>query len=77
VVNGVIYVWGGRGGKDMAPLYNGSDIYAFDTTTTEWRALKLEEVGDGHEPLDRSYHALTSIKVTTISLPLESVSSLY
>jgi N-acetylneuraminic acid mutarotase len=64
VVKDVIYVWGGRGGKDMAPLYNGDNIHTFDTIKAEWSALKLKEVGEGHAPLDRSYHALTSIKVS-------------
>jgi Galactose oxidase, central domain len=57
VIKDVIYIWGGRGGKDMAPLHNGSNIHAFDTIKSEWNALELTK---GYEPEDRSYHTLVT-----------------
>lgn len=64
MVNDVIYVWGGRGGKDMAPLLNSRNIHAFDIAKGEWNSLELKEVNGEAEPEDRSFHVLTSIKVS-------------
>ena len=66
MVKNVAYVWGGRGGKDMAPLYNDSKIHAFDIAKSEWSALELKEASEEYEPEDRSYHVFTSTKVRGI-----------
>jgi hypothetical protein len=63
MVSNVLYMWGGRGGKDMAPLVNGSAVNAFDINKAQWDTLQLS---GGHDrPEDRSYHALTAIRVSS------------
>jgi len=50
------YVWGGRGGTDMAPLEGDeAGIYSFNVTdaTVHWSLLK----GTGDAPQGRSYHS--------------------
>lgn len=53
-LNDDIYIWGGRGGKDMSPL--SSDLYRFSTTTSTWDIVKAK----GTLPDPRSFHVLTS-----------------
>ncbi|KAF9421780.1 hypothetical protein BGZ76_003938 [Entomortierella beljakovae] len=50
-----IYLYGGRGGKDMNPLE--STLYAFDTISQKWEVI---EVKNGDVPEPRSYHAMTA-----------------
>ncbi|KAF9978161.1 Insulinase (Peptidase M16) [Actinomortierella ambigua] len=50
-----IYLFGGRGGKEMTPLQ--SELYAFDTETTTWQVV---EAKSGELPAPRSFHAMTA-----------------
>jgi hypothetical protein len=57
VIGSDIYLWGGRGGKEMNPLSGGEEgPWRFDTISEEW--TKLESKGD--KPEERSYHTLTN-----------------
>ena len=63
-LNDVIYLWGGRGGKEMSPLSSGSTIHTFDVARSEWGTLVLSQgEGESEQPEDRSYHSLTSLNV--------------
>lgn len=51
--SGFIYLWGGRGGKEMAPLKEEeSSIWRFSTAEKAWE--RFDTKGDQPEP--RSYH---------------------
>ncbi|KAF9200912.1 hypothetical protein BGZ49_008855 [Haplosporangium sp. Z 27] len=50
-----VYLFGGRGGKSMAPLE--STLYAFDTVSQKWEVVKAK---DGELPEARSFHAMTA-----------------
>jgi len=65
VVDGEIFVWGGRGGKAMAPLDEGGRFWIFAPKTNSW-SQSSSPSGDIPEP--RSYHSLASIDV--LSPPL-------
>lgn len=50
-----MYVFGGRGGKDMRPLEENGRVWCFDTQTNSWSTL---DPGSGSPiPDARSYHA--------------------
>lgn len=60
-VQGSLYLWGGRGGKDMGTFSGeGEDLWRFDTATETWESLKTK--GDD-KPEQRSFHVMTSSKV--------------
>ncbi|KAF9917821.1 hypothetical protein FBU30_000505 [Linnemannia zychae] len=50
-----IYLFGGRGGKDMTPLQ--SALYSFDTESNVWEVVKAKS---GELPAPRSFHAMTA-----------------
>lgn len=50
-----IYLFGGRGGKDMTPLQ--SVLYSFDTELDRWEVI---EAKSGEVPAPRSFHAMTA-----------------
>ncbi|RUP48999.1 kelch repeat protein [Jimgerdemannia flammicorona] len=57
VLSGFIYVFGGRGVKDMTPLV--SDIYQFDPKTRRWSIIRpANESAPVPEP--RSFHGMTA-----------------
>ena len=60
VVDGKIYLWGGRGGKVMTPLDEGGKFWVFDPHTSSWRQTP-DPSGDIPDP--RSYHSLAAIDV--------------
>jgi len=60
VVNGEIFVWGGRGGKAMTALDEGGRFWIFAPKTGSW-SQSSSPTGDIPEP--RSYHSLASIDV--------------
>lgn len=52
-----MYLWGGRGGKEMKPLDSSSeDLWKFDSKRQEWEMLATS----GERPEDRSFHTMTS-----------------
>ena len=53
-----IYVFGGRGGKDMTALEEKGRVWVFDTRTNQWSFL--DPMKDTPYPISRSYHASTS-----------------
>ena len=53
-----IYVFGGRGGKDMQPLEENGRLWVFDTKTHQWSYL--DPVPGSSYPSARSYHASTA-----------------
>lgn len=54
-----IYVFGGRGGKEMAPL--PSHIYKFSTIQLSWSQV---DVSAGTTPEARSFHAMAASEVS-------------
>ena len=60
VVDGKIYLWGGRGGKSMSALNEGGKFWVFNPNTTSWSQTSAPS-GDIPEP--RSYHSLAAIDV--------------
>ncbi|KAI8609091.1 hypothetical protein BC830DRAFT_883014 [Chytriomyces sp. MP71] len=55
-IGNTVYVFGGRGGADMAPL--DSDLFAFDADSNLWKvAAKKDAV---NAPPARSYHAMAA-----------------
>jgi N-acetylneuraminic acid mutarotase len=56
--SGDIYLFGGRGGKEMAPL--PADIYKFSTSDLTWSKI---EVASGPSPEARSFHAMCASEV--------------
>ena len=67
-----IYVFGGRGGKDMTPLMEKGRVWVFDTTSRRWTFL--DPVDGSPYPEPRSYHAAaaTAYPLTTSVDKLES-----
>ena len=64
VIDTCIYVFGGRGGPDMAALEENGRVWCFDTRTDTWSHLDL---ADGSPyPEVRSYHTATA---TSFPLP--------
>lgn len=53
-----IYVFGGRGGKEMKPLEEKGRVWVFDTRTNQWSFL--DPIKNTPYPESRSYHASTS-----------------
>jgi hypothetical protein len=62
VVEGKIYLWGGRGGEAMTPLEEGGKFWIFDPQTSVW-ARTPDPSGSIPEP--RSYHCLAAIDVSS------------
>lgn len=50
-----IYIFGGRGGKEMTPLAEKGRVWVFDTFSKEWTFL--DPANDSPYPEPRSYHA--------------------
>lgn len=62
VVAGKIYLWGGRGGKEMTPIDEEGKFWVFDPDSSIWSQTATPS-GDIPEP--RSYHSLATINVYT------------
>lgn len=60
VVDGNIYVWGGRGGKSMSALDERGKFWVFNPNASSWSQTSAPG-GDIPEP--RSYHSLAAIDV--------------
>lgn len=63
-----IYVFGGRGGKEMKALEEKGRVWVFDTRMNQWSFL--DPIGDTPYPASRSYHASTST-VHPLSAPID------
>ncbi|KAK9900796.1 kelch repeat protein [Cystobasidium minutum MCA 4210] len=60
-VNDDIYIFGGRGGKDMTALQEKGRLWRFSTKSSAWTAVDpASSNGDARFPEARSYHASTS-----------------
>jgi len=60
-----LYLWGGRGGKEMKPL--SGDLWKFELgRNDEGKWEKLATKGD--QPEERSYHVLTGVQPHTLYL---------
>ena len=57
-----LYLWGGRGGKEMKPL--SGDLWKFELGRKEGKWEKLAIKGD--QPEDRSYHVLTAVHPVSV-----------
>lgn len=55
VIDDRIYVFGGRGGKEMTPLAEHGRVWVFDTVSKQWTFLDPTEASPF--PAPRSYHA--------------------
>ena len=62
VISDQIYVFGGRGGKDMQPLDEHGRIWVFHTNVRKWS--HIDPMKDRPYPAARSYHASTSNDTT-------------
>ena len=58
VVDDRIYIFGGRGGKEMKPLEENGRVWVFDTQLNQWTFL--DPVKGSPYPDARSYHATAS-----------------
>jgi len=58
IVDDRIYVFGGRGGKEMTPLNENGRVWVFDTRLNQWSAL--DPAPGSPFPAPRSYHASAS-----------------
>jgi len=58
IVDDRIYIFGGRGGKDMKPLEDSGRVWVFDTKMNQWSFL--DPASGSPYPDARSYHASTS-----------------
>jgi Galactose oxidase, central domain len=58
VIGNRIYVFGGRGGKDMAPLDEKGRVWVFDTLARKWSYI--DSMPNTPYPEARSYHASAS-----------------
>lgn len=56
-----LYLWGGRGGKDMGTFSSEEDLWRFDTISETWESLKTT----GDKPEQRSFHVMTTAKVSS------------
>lgn len=56
-INEDIYVFGGRGGKDMVALQEEGRVWQFSTSSRQWQAI--DPTSDAY-PEARSYHSSTS-----------------
>jgi hypothetical protein len=57
-VGDALYLWGGRGGKEMKPL--SGELWKFELGRKESKWEKLATKGD--QPEERSYHVLTGVQ---------------
>ncbi|WVW85903.1 hypothetical protein I302_107941 [Kwoniella bestiolae CBS 10118] len=57
VINGKIYVFGGRGGPSMTPLQESGSVHVYDITTSSWSTLRPNS---SQFPCARSYHCSTT-----------------
>ena len=55
-VDGKLYVWGGREGKDMSAC-NG-DLWVYDLASSQWNCVSASDANDA--PADRSFHVLVA-----------------
>ncbi|KAL8277854.1 hypothetical protein RQP46_009673 [Phenoliferia psychrophenolica] len=51
-----LYLWGGRGGKDMGTFDDKEDVWSFDSENEQWTPL----VTTGERPEQRSFHVLAA-----------------
>lgn len=57
-INDDIYIFGGRGGKDMAALSENGRLWQFSTSTLNWKAIDpVHDSSSSSFPEARSYHA--------------------
>ena len=61
-VGDAMYLWGGRGGKEMKPL--SGDLWKFELGRKEGKWEKLAVKGD--QPEERSYHVLTGVQPVSV-----------
>ena len=61
-VGDALYLWGGRGGKDMQPL--SGELWKFELGRKEGTWEKLAIKGD--QPEERSYHVLTGVQPVSV-----------
>ncbi|GAA5996898.1 hypothetical protein JCM5350_002744 [Sporobolomyces pararoseus] len=54
---GKVYLWGGRGGKEMGTFTQEKGIWEFDPSLKRWK--ELETKGDNPEP--RSFHTMCQV----------------
>lgn len=58
---GKVYLWGGRGGKDMGTFAGETGIWAFDPSTASW----AQHETNGEQPEPRSFHTMAACGVRT------------
>jgi hypothetical protein len=59
-----LYLFGGRGGVDMAPLPN--DLYVYNFTTGSFTKVEVQE--GTQKPAPRSFHAMAATKVRLMTM---------
>ncbi|GAA6013808.1 hypothetical protein JCM10207_008199 [Rhodosporidiobolus poonsookiae] len=52
-----LYLWGGRGGKDMGTVESSSSLWAFEPATGMWEEMQTT----GEVPEARSFHTMTAV----------------
>ena len=61
-VGDALYLWGGRGGKEMKPL--SGELWKFELGRNESKWEKLATKGD--QPEERSYHVLIGVQPVSV-----------
>jgi N-acetylneuraminic acid mutarotase len=59
---GSLYLWGGRGGKDMGTFSGDEDLWRMDTASETWESLATK----GDKPEQRSFHVMTTSAVSIL-----------
>lgn len=54
-----LYLWGGRGGKEMG-TFGDDDVWRFDLASRTWEMLRTQ----GDKPEQRSFHVLSALDVS-------------
>jgi hypothetical protein len=62
-VAGKLYLWGGRGGKDMGVFGADEDLWTFDVQKESWESLNTT----GEKPEQRSFHVMAAVAVRSSS----------
>lgn len=69
VIGERIFIFGGRGGKDMKPLEENGRVWIFDTRTDTWTFL--DPLPGTKYPSARSYHASVALEKPTPGEPMK------
>jgi hypothetical protein len=59
VLNGIVYLFSGRGGAAMAPIEENGSVWSYNPSTSQWKLISPVDTTVPY-PAARSYHAMTN-----------------